>query len=164
MSDADRPNTPSEATSDVSETQHGSAQHYALPPEFQETVDAPASDQPALGSQVEAAPIAGAPQSTPAESVAAGPTAVAPTNTLAIISLVMSLVGLVTAVTAIAGVICGHIALNQIKRTGEQGHGLAVAGLAVGYVIVGLGVLSVAFFFIFFFIALAAGMSAGSAS
>jgi hypothetical protein len=51
-----------------------------------------------------------------------------PTNVLAIISLVASCVGF-----ALPGVIMGHIALHQIKRTGEQGHGLALAGVIVGY-------------------------------
>jgi peptidyl-prolyl cis-trans isomerase B (cyclophilin B) len=33
------------------------------------------------------------------------------------------------------GIIFGHISLSQIKRTGEDGHGLAVAGLVIGYLI-----------------------------
>jgi peptidyl-prolyl cis-trans isomerase B (cyclophilin B) len=52
------------------------------------------------------------------------------TNTLAIVSLVASILG----GFAIVGIITGHIALNQIKRTGEKGRGLALAGLIVGYV------------------------------
>ena len=44
----------------------------------------------------------------------------AATNSLAIISLVMSVVGL-----GLVGVITGHISLGQIKRTHEQGRGLA---------------------------------------
>jgi hypothetical protein len=32
------------------------------------------------------------------------------------------------------GVIFGHISLSQIKRTGEDGRGLAIAGLVIGYV------------------------------
>ena len=48
------------------------------------------------------------------------------TNVLAIIALVGSFfIGLV-------GVICGAISLAQIKRTGEKGRGLAIAGIAVG--------------------------------
>jgi hypothetical protein len=31
------------------------------------------------------------------------------------------------------GIVCGHIALSQIKRTGEKGRGYALAGLIVGY-------------------------------
>ena len=33
------------------------------------------------------------------------------------------------------GIIFGHISLSQIKRTGEEGHGLAVAGLVISYLI-----------------------------
>ena len=36
--------------------------------------------------------------------------------------------------TGIGGVVCGHLALSKIKATpGLQGHGLAVAGLVIGY-------------------------------
>ncbi|MFF2050227.1 DUF4190 domain-containing protein [Leifsonia sp. NPDC058194] len=49
------------------------------------------------------------------------------TNVLAIIALVGAFV------FPLAGVICGHIALSQIKRTGEKGNGLAIAGLVLGY-------------------------------
>jgi peptidyl-prolyl cis-trans isomerase B (cyclophilin B) len=51
-----------------------------------------------------------------------------PTNILAIISLVASCIGF-----TVPGVIMGHIALYQIKKSGEQGHGLALAGVIVGY-------------------------------
>ena len=69
------------------------------------------------------------------------PSAVAPyappTNTLAILALVLSFV------VSIGGIICGHIALGQIKRTGEGGHGLAMAGLILGYALTALTVLVV---------------------
>lgn len=32
------------------------------------------------------------------------------------------------------GIVCGHIALAQIKKTGESGRGFAKAGLGIGYV------------------------------
>ena len=77
---------------------------------------------------------------------AAGGTAVAvtvvapPTEPLAILSLVLSLLGMFgfcctpVVLTGIAGVVCGHIALSRIKARPElQGHGLAVAGLVIGY-------------------------------
>src|SRR5690606_13937548 len=35
----------------------------------------------------------------------------------------------------LAGIICGHIARGQIKRTGERGRGLALAGTTIGYVV-----------------------------
>ena len=79
-----------------------------------------------------------------------------PTNGLAIVSLVLSLLGLVFGVTAIGGVICGHIARRQIRERGEQGDGLALAGLIIGYILIALGVAFVVFFFV---ILAAAGVS-----
>ena len=52
-----------------------------------------------------------------------------PTNGLAIASLVCAFL------FAPLGIIFGHISLSQIKRTGEDGHGLAVAGLVISYLI-----------------------------
>jgi len=67
-----------------------------------------------------------------------------PTNTLAILALVLAFV------VSIGGIICGHIALSQIKRTGEGGRGLALAGLVIGYVFTGLGLLIVIGYIVFF--------------
>ena len=53
----------------------------------------------------------------------------AKTNVLAIVSLVTSILGL-----SLVGIITGHIGLCQIKKTGEAGSGLAIAGLVIGYV------------------------------
>lgn len=64
------------------------------------------------------------------------------TNSLAVASLVCSLAGLIVGISAIAGVICGHIALGQIRRTGEGGRGLAIGGLVVGYAVIVLGILA----------------------
>ena len=69
------------------------------------------------------------------------------TNPLAIASLVCSLAGLVTGISVIAGIVLGHIALNQIKQTGEEGRTLAVAGLAVGYGLLVIGTLILILFF-----------------
>jgi len=52
----------------------------------------------------------------------------AKTNVLAIVSLVTSILGL-----SIVGIITGHIGMNQIKKTGESGRGLAMWGLVLGY-------------------------------
>ncbi|HEX7302420.1 DUF4190 domain-containing protein [Lentzea sp.] len=58
-------------------------------------------------------------------------------QTNAILALVLSCVGFVTCgVTSIVGVIFGHIAMAKIKRGEEDGHGMAVAGLIVGYVVI----------------------------
>jgi hypothetical protein len=64
------------------------------------------------------------------------------TNTLAIVALVLSLT------VPLGGIICGHIAMAQIKRTGEEGHGLALAGTIIGYAITGLTVLMLIAYFI----------------
>jgi hypothetical protein len=53
-----------------------------------------------------------------------------PTNGLAIGALVSGLIPLVGGPPA---VIMGHAARGQIRRSGERGDGLAVAGLVLGY-------------------------------
>ena len=55
------------------------------------------------------------------------------TNVMAILSLIFGIGG------GVLGVVFGHVALNQIKRTGESGRGLAIAGLVLGYI--GLAIL-----------------------
>lgn len=66
-----------------------------------------------------------------------------PTNTLAIVAMILSLVGLLTGITAIVGAILGHVAMGQIKRTGENGRGFALTAIIVGWVLTGLGVLAI---------------------
>lgn len=65
------------------------------------------------------------------------------TNPLAIVSLVLSLAGLITCgLTAIVGIILGFVARGQIRRNPSQGgDGMALAGIIVGFVLVGLGCL-----------------------
>ena len=77
--------------------------------------------------------------------------AAAKTNVLAIVSLVTSILGF-----SLVGIVTGHIGLSQIKKTGEAGSGLAIAGLVIGYLSIAALVL-----FIFFFGAalIAAAMS-----
>jgi hypothetical protein len=71
------------------------------------------------------------------------------TNSLAIVSLVSSLVGIfiIPLIGSIVGIITGHMALGQIKRTGENGRGLALAGTIVGYVGVAFAILGIILFF-----------------
>ena len=64
------------------------------------------------------------------------------TNTMAIVSLILSLVGLVTGITAPIGAVLGHMARKQIRETGEEGDGLALAGIIIGWVLTGLFVLA----------------------
>lgn len=64
------------------------------------------------------------------------------TNGFAIASLVCSLVGwLCGGILSIIGIVLGVVALNQIKQTGQQGRGLALAGIIVGAVSLVLGVI-----------------------
>lgn len=63
-----------------------------------------------------------------------------PTNSLAIASLVCSLAGLLILISAPVGAILGHIARKQIAESGEQGDGMALAGIIVGWVLTGLGI------------------------
>lgn len=57
------------------------------------------------------------------------------TNGLAIASLICSLAGLLTCLSAPVGIVLGHIALSQIKREGSNGRGLAIGGLVIGYLL-----------------------------
>jgi Domain of unknown function (DUF4190) len=55
----------------------------------------------------------------------------------------------------LVAVITGHIARQQIKRTGESGASLALAGLVVGYVAMGLFALFILAYILFFVFAFA---------
>ena len=95
-------------------------------------------------------PPAAPPAPTPYSSVPAGPK----TNTLAIVSLVLAFF------ISLGAVITGHIALGQIKTTGEGGRGLAITGLVLGYLglFAGLTIFILAFTFPFLFIGSAGGL------
>jgi hypothetical protein len=69
-------------------------------------------------------------------------TTAAKTNGLAIASLACGLAQFAFGPLAtIPAIVCGHMARSQIKRTGEQGAGLALAGLTLGRTAVILGIL-----------------------
>lgn len=53
-----------------------------------------------------------------------------PTNSFAIASLLLSL----TCCGGVLAIVFGHVALSQIKSSGEEGRGLAIAGLVLGYI------------------------------
>jgi len=73
-------------------------------------------------------------------------------NTMAIVALVLALL------TSVGGIVCGHIALSQIRRTGEPGHGLALAATVIGYVFTGL---TVVWFVLIAIVLIGWGASAG---
>ncbi|MBV9873077.1 MAG: DUF4190 domain-containing protein [Frankiaceae bacterium] len=61
----------------------------------------------------------------------------ATTSGLAIVALVLAFV------FAPAAIVVGHVALNQIRRTGQSGDGLAWAGLILGYVFTALALAAI---------------------
>lgn len=62
----------------------------------------------------------------------AAPTALAQTNAFALVAIILAFL------QPIAAIVFGHLALGQIKRTGDGGRGLALAGLVIGYITAGL--------------------------
>jgi hypothetical protein len=76
-----------------------------------------------------------------------------PTNTLAILALVMAFV------FAPAGLVLGIVARRQIRQTGEEGDGLALAGIIVGAIACALVVLVIVLWFVA--VAALAGVSFG---
>ena len=105
-------------------------------------------------------------QTAPSTTVPAAPpgsmaTAPGQTNTLAVVSLVAAIASffahIIPAVggftVALIAVITGHIARGQIKRTGEQGMGIATAGMVIGYIHIALILLVVVGLIFLIFIA-----------
>lgn len=63
-------------------------------------------------------------------------------NTLALVSLICAIGGLVVGLAAPVGAVLGHIALKQIRERGEQGEGMAKAGIIIGWIITGVIVIA----------------------
>jgi hypothetical protein len=70
------------------------------------------------------------------------------TNGMAIASLICSVGGLFCGVTAIVGVILGFIAMQQTKQSGQNGYGLALAGVITGGALLALWLVWVFIMFI----------------
>ncbi|MEU8815738.1 DUF4190 domain-containing protein [Actinoplanes sp. NPDC048796] len=100
--------------------QPSSGQPYSGQPGYGQ----PGYGQPGYGQPYGAQPGYGAPYQP-----------VTSTNTLAILALVFAFI------FSPAAIVMGHIAKKQIRQTGEQGDGLATAGLWLGYIFTALGVL-----------------------
>ena len=67
------------------------------------------------------------------------------TNGLAVASLACGLAQFVFGpLPTIPAIVLGHVARHQIKRTGEQGAGMALAGLLLGWAAVVLGIIVIA--------------------
>jgi hypothetical protein len=110
----------------------------------------------AMPSQPVSPPAPGVPAATPPPAggpVTAIPPPPLPNEQLAVWSLVLSLLAVCgwcctpVGITAIGGVVCGHLALSRIKAEPRlQGHGLAVAGLIIGYCAIAGWILKLIFF------------------
>jgi hypothetical protein len=84
---------------------------------------------------------------TPAYS-GGGASSASNTNGLAIASLVCGIVGCFW-ITAIVAIVLGFVARNQIEQSGgtQQGSGFALAGIILGFVWIGLGIIQFSFVF-----------------
>jgi hypothetical protein len=145
----ENPSTTDTAATDTSSTDTSSSDTTATAqlPDMQ-----PTAAQPTV-------PIAPTQNTAPQNTAPASPQynypPVRPTNVLGIITLVLGVLGF-----AIVPVITGHIALAQIKRTGDDGRGITIAGLVLGYI----GVAGYVFAALLFFGALFLGFLGAIAS
>jgi hypothetical protein len=110
-------------------------------------------------------------QSVPSTTVPPGPagplyrsSAVAPTNNLAVVSLVAGVLSFFSHVVplvggfavAIVAIVTGHMARQQIRQTGEQGMWMATLGMVIGIVHVALiGILVLAVLFVIYVLGIA---------
>ena len=76
------------------------------------------------------------------------------TSTLAVVSLVFGILGwtLLPFLGSLVAVVCGHMARGEIRRAqgALEGDGMVVAGLVLGYLVIGLSVLAVMAAILFF--------------
>ena len=74
----------------------------------------------------------------------------APTNTannwMGVTSLILSLSSFIFGITCIPGVIIGHLGLSAAKKGTANNRGLALAGVIIGWVFLGFGLLGIALF------------------
>lgn len=113
---------------------------YAQPPMAPD----PYAPPPVSANPYSTPPTSGSPYATPYAAYQAVPAA-GVTNGMAIASLVLGIVGIATcccygmgALPGLVGAILGHISLKQIKERGQQGRGMAIAGIATGWSAVAL--------------------------
>jgi len=88
--------------------------------------------------------------SAPGYPPAGYPPVPAGTNSLAIFSMIAAVLGLLPLcgfLFSIAGGVLGAFAINQIKRSGQGGYGLAVAGIAVSVATLAIGLVFTTFAF-----------------
>jgi len=133
-----------------------------LQPQQNFTGAAPAAPQ--VPGYTPAPGYAQAPGYTQAPGYAQAPSA-APTNTMAIVSMISSIIGwFAFGSLCIVGVILGHISLKQLKTSGEGGRGMALTGLIMGYIGIAGWVIGLIIFLIVLGIAGASIAAAGVSS
>lgn len=127
----------------------------------------PFPEQPFSNQQASASPIGYPPQSAPpvtqppvmpqpplVQPIYPMPMANRPTNGLAIGAFVCSLIGLATCgITSLVGAIMGHVARRQIRESGEEGDGLALAGIVIGWTFTALFLAGVIWFAVMMIVA-----------
>lgn len=89
------------------------------------------ADLAALSADLPAGP--GLPTVTHPGQWAPGPPPRTATNSTAVAAMILGLAVPVFGLTAIPAIVCGHKARQEIRQTGEQGDGMAVVGLVLGY-------------------------------
>jgi hypothetical protein len=69
---------------------------------------------------------------------------------MAVASLITSIAGVLTLfcygvgiIAGIVGAILGHVARRRIRESGQDGAGLALSGIIIGWIATGLGILGV---------------------
>lgn len=72
---------------------------------------------------------------------AAGPNPATAKNWMGITALVLSLASIITGITAIGGIIFGHMSIAAAKRGEADNGGMGRAGMIIGYIFVVLGIL-----------------------
>lgn len=97
------------------------------PPEYNSHQQAPAGSMPPAPSYAAYPPAYAAEKPLPVN------TTLSDTNTYALVAIIL------TFIVPVAGIIFGHLGLNQIKRTGDAGRGLALTAVVYGYSVFALG-------------------------
>ena len=117
-------------------------------PVYKDGYPAPTSGYPAPGY-----PPAGYPTPAPGYGYPVAPS----NNGMAIASMVVSIVGVLGlcgyglgGYIGIVGAILGHVSRKQIRERGEQGDGMALAGIILGWIATGIAVLATIAIVIFF--------------
>jgi hypothetical protein len=137
-------------TSDGFDT-YGNGPQYGEPgPSGQPQYDQPQYGQPQYDQPQHGQPQGGAPYGRVGRS----------TNSLAIASLCLGIGQVVAWILAgIPAIVLGFMALNQIRQTGEDGRGLAITGIVLGFI----GIIATALLIIFF-VAIIHGLSNNTAT